>query len=194
MSYKFQYTLDDADFFECNKYSFDNIKGKKELMRNYQYIVPIVGFLILVFVLISSRGDFYIRGVLTIAIALIIISAVWFFAVRLYFNSFFKSDSRVKKLIDTAKEKGQSLGDKNYLVQLDNEYFYSHSDSGEFKFKISVFQRIAEGNNAIYLYSSLGRGGQPVHGYIIPNSVFDSEEHKRGFVDFVKAKTTSVIS
>ena len=193
MLYKFQYTLDDADFFEYNKYSFDNVKGKKELMRNYQYIVPVVGFLILVFVLISNRNDFYIRGILTAVAVLIVISTVWFFAAKLYFNLFFRSDSLVKKSINTAKEKGQNLGDKNYLVQFDNEYFYSHSDSGEFKFKISVFQKIAEDNNAIYLYDNLGRDGQSVHGYIIPNSVFETEEHKKVFLDFVKAKTASVI-
>jgi len=193
MLYKFQYTLDDADFFEYNKYSFDNVKGKKELMRNYQYIVPVVGFLILVFVLISNRNDFYIRGILTAVAVLIVISTVWFFAVELYFNLFFRSDSLVKKSINTAKEKGQNLGDKNYLVQFDNEYFYSHSDSGEFKFKISVFQKIAEGNNAIYLYDSLGSDGQPVHGYIIPNSVFETEEHKKGFLDYAKEKTAFVV-
>ena len=193
MLYKFQYTLDDDNFFEYNKYSFDNIKGKKELMQNYQHTVPVIGLIILVFVLISSREDFYLRGILMAVTVLIVISAVWFFAVKLHFNLFFKSDSRVKKSIDTAKEKGQKLGDKNYLIQFDNEYFYSHSDSGEFKFMISVFQKIAEGNNAIYLYDSLGSDGQPVHGYIIPNSVFETEEHKKGFLDYAKEKTAFVV-
>jgi len=178
--------LGDADFIEYNKYSFDNIKGKKELMQQYQHIVPIVGFIILVFVLIFGRGNFYVRGVVFAVTAFVFISAIWFFAVKLYFNFFFKSDSHVKKSIDAAKKKGQSLGDKNCLVQVDDEYFYSHSDSGEFKFKVSVFQKIAEGNNAFYLYDSLGRDGWPVHGYIIPYSAFETEEDKKDFLDFVK--------
>jgi len=181
MLYEFDITLSEEDLFDYYKYCFDNMKGRKAFVNYYRGFGLFLGIIVLSAVVLI-RDDIYGYGLLRVAGNIAVLYAVWFFGVKFYFKN---STRYIKTMLETKRNKGQSIGNRSLKIQFDNEFCYTQVEEVETKFKISKLQKIAENENAIYLFDSIGLNKQNVSGYTIPKSVFDSAVQKNEFLDFI---------
>jgi len=187
MLYEFEYTVGDSDIFEFNKYHFLNEGGVKQVRATYEGTVPIMALIIIIFVVISNDTDNLISGLIRLGVFYVTISALWIIGVRLYFKFLFRPDSHVKKQLESSKRNNSNPDlydfDRTVKLQFDEEYMYISSQTGETKSKYSIIKKVGDGSNGIYLYQNATQANN------LPNSIFESEEQRNGFLSFIREKS-----
>jgi len=173
MHYTFDFNLDENYYLEFNIYHNYNSKASKRILLSVQLLFPAV--LIVSFLINLTKHESAIEMVPS-GISLIL--AIVFFLV--VFRFLFKSS--LKWTIRLMKKEGRLPFSKNNRLQFDEENIYEFTEVTESKFKYSTIEKIAENDNAIYIYISA------MQAIIIPFSVFKGEAEKEEFITFIKRK------
>jgi hypothetical protein len=90
--------------------------------------------------------------------------------------------SMMKKSIESTKKRGKSPYERDIIMKFGEDWFFEITSETESKSKYSVIDRVIKGNKAVYVFVN------DVQLYLIPFSVFDSEQQEEEFIDFIKGK------
>ena len=105
-----------------------------------------------------------------------IISVIWFFVVKPLFMLVMKLN------IKLIKKDGRLPYGKDVLIQFNEDYFIENTNETESKVKYEIIEKIVCGMYAIYIYIS------SIQAFIVPFSVFENEEQRNEFLEFVNNK------
>ncbi len=176
--YKFEYSLTDSDYIKFNIFHTFNSKSGKKNMLTLRLIVPVILFFILFIPLINKENRDIIFFSSTIFIYLV--SSIICFFLAKHFQIYF-----IKKMVKRIKKDGKLPYGKNNLIKFDQNFIYEVNDKIETKTKYTVLENIMVDDNAIYIYFSA------IQAYIIPFRVFENDEQKEAFLEFINDKIKS---
>jgi len=172
--YQFEFKLDDSDYLEYNKYHrFNSPSGKKNLLI-MRLLAPIfyVAFLILTYENpIKLIINFFFFA---------IISVIFFFIAKPIDILF------LKLTLKAIKKDGKLPYGNDVLIQFDEDFFVETTNESETKTNYSKIEKIAVGKKAFYIYVNA------LQAYIIPFSVFKTEQHRDDFLAFINNKTRTI--
>ena len=175
MIYKFKIKTTDKDYYEFNKYhSTDSPDFKKSRLIGKIYVPAI--FLVM-FIYYVIRGD----DLYSLSFALIIfsiVSLIWCFSLKPLSLLFLKIHIRFMK-------KNGKLPYSNYAtIEFYDDYFVEITENTKTEVKYDALFKVRVNEpKAIYIYQNA------VLAYIIPFAVFDSDDERSEFIDFIKRKS-----
>lgn len=170
--YKFSYTLSEEEYYEFNIYSYLNKPAGKRSFLIFRFLVPLILVASVVFTMVVI-GEIYFGAFDYIFLA---IAVLWIiFAKKFYIRSIRGS---VKKLISKGKA---PYGIPTEMV-FEEDFFKETTPENENKSKYSSVESVAVGPEAVYIYLNA------ILAYIIPNRVFQNDNEKIEFVEFINSK------
>ena len=174
--YRFEFTLNDEDYWEFSKYHANNAPSLKNLITAARLFLPAVLILLTVLSALSYKDlNSFISRIIFYAVS----SVVWVFALKPFLLFFLKIQMKL------LKKDGKLPYGQNSLVTFGEDFVVDISDETETKIKYTKIEKISVGSIAIYLYFSAAQA------LVIPFSVFENDAHKAEFLEFIKGKTNN---
>ena len=175
--YKFNYVLTDNDYFEFNRYHMENAPQMKKQITGLRLIAPaMLIIMIILSVLNRDETEDITAFIIGSSFVFVFISIVWFFAAKLLLM--FSLKAQIKLM----KKDGKLPYGKNVSIEFDETFFIESTEINETKTKYASIEKIAVSNNMIYVYFSA------IQAFILPLSVFESNEQKDAFLLFINDK------
>ncbi|MDR2167255.1 MAG: YcxB family protein [Clostridiales bacterium] len=171
--YKFEYMLDDGDYLEFNKFHHFSSQAFKRNLLVARYGVPAICAM---FIFYAGMG----MGGLVFWAAAVVFGAgglIWLFGFeRLIFNP------TLKRQIKNLRKEGKMPYDELQTITFGEENFHKTTPSGEMTLNYDSFDKIAEGEAAVYIYLST------LQAIIMPLRIFESPAQRQEFLNFLGSK------
>jgi len=174
--YSFNYNLDDTDYLEFNKFHFNTSQAHKKMTLITRLMVPVA---LIIFFLLSLTNYETGTELLVKGAIYIVGSVIWFCVVKPL------SILSIKMNMNAMKKSGKLPYGRNVQIQFDEEVIHEITEIAESKMKYSNIEKIVEVDRALYIYYAATQA------FIIPISVFESEEQKNEFLRFLNIQRTS---
>lgn len=185
MKYQFRYSLSKEDYLKFSEFQATAVNNKEPHIV-YRWLAPI-GFVILSLIQFQELDThFFIRTAFYA-----VISILWIFIIskpstkRLSkSNSAAKYISRqlTKLTIGAIKKSGKLPYGRETLTQFDEDFVISVTDGIETKAGYTSLDKIGVGDCAVYLFIDA------LLAIVIPYSVFETEEQRNEFLEYIKSK------
>lgn len=172
--FEFQYTLDDEDYLEFNKYHLLNSPAGKRNIRILRMLLPAMLAIMLLVIAMQSNADWMeLLGVMTF---FFIVSVIWIVTAQ---KTMLRS---MRKSIHKLKKDGKLPYSKQTAIRFEDDAFHETTEDTETKTAYRKLENIAVSDHAIYAYTSA------MQAYIIPLRVFESDAQRTAFMQFLNAK------
>ena len=175
MLYKFECKITDKDYFEFNKYTTVDSPDVKKHTLVSKLLIPIILFI--QFMVCVIRGDdwYYLSHDLVI---FIVVSVVWFFGIMPF--CLFVSLHSVKSM----SKHGKMPYSESAVMEFYDDCFIEITDDTKSQIQYdAVFKVRINKDKAIYIYQN------SILAYIIPFDVFESDDDRNGFIEFISERT-----
>ena len=171
--YQFEYTMDENDYFEFNKYHlFENPANKKRVLIR-RLMVPLACVVIwLIFLLLGA--DFDTLSVLLFVYS--VFSVMWFLSYK--YSLIFSLRRNIKAM----KKQGKLPYSNEVIIQFNEDCFIETTSATETRTKYTNVEKVVLGKSAVYVYMGA------IQAYIVPFSVFETEKQKEEFCAFIENK------
>jgi len=176
MLYTFNFNINETDYLEFAKFHHGNSLDSRKRILLSKLAVPAV-FIIWIALQFATNRDPFI--ILAMGIVFAIFSIVWIF-----FLSKHLLLMSMKSSIKNMKKEGSEPFARNIRLEIDEENIYQYTEKSETKVKYSQIEKIAQGQYAIYVYTSA------LQAFIIPYRIFESEAQRNEFLNFIKNRQT----
>ena len=175
MIYEFKTKTTDKDYYEFNKYHLTDSPDVKKSWLIGKLYLPTIFLIMLIFYVV--RGDDWYSLSFTLII-FSIVSLIWIFSLKPLLLLFLKIHIRFMK-------KNDKLPYSNYAtIEFYDDYFVEITENTKTEVKYDALFKVRVNEpKAIYLYQNA------VLAYIIPFAVFDSDDERSEFIDFIKRKS-----
>lgn len=175
--HEFKFTLSENDYIELITYQNLNDPLRKQLAAFTRFFPSTIFSLMFVLSLIRCLLENFMQPGSIVASAFFFIFAVgWFLAYKPFVTI------SVKWQIESMKRYGKLPFIKDNLIRFDEDVFVHTTPETESKAKYTIIERIGKGDSAVYIYVN------QLNAYIIPLSVFESEQQLNDFWVFIHSK------
>lgn len=173
MIYQFKYLLHDSDYMEFNKFHLRNSPLFQKAIIIFRLIVPILLLLYLVVLEESYKNlDDLVLSILITAF----LSIAWGLIVKPLFLL------GVKITIKLEKKSGKLPYGKEMQIEFYESFLIDTTEDIVTSVNYTGIKRIGVSDTAMYLYISA------IQAFVIPISVFKSEEERERFLTFINNK------
>jgi len=172
MSYKFEFTLDDSDYLEFNKFHAKTSPSQRRSWLWMRFGVGLVGPGVVWFLASNSENTNSLWVVSAVFIALYLPYVLLFDRIIL--------EPTLKRILKNAKKEGKLSYSQKTVIRFDAEQIHQTSDSGEGTTPYHIIERIGKGKTALYIFIGA------MQAIILPYHVFESEAQKQEFIEFIK--------
>ena len=175
MHYKFDIKLTDHDYYEFNKCYIQHAPETKKLLRIFDWILPVISVIAIIRSVIMGY-EWTVIGIMAAFLTVVCLAAMLFMKAFTLFN--------LKVLLKIQIKKGKIAYSENSTLEFGDESFTETTEEHKSEIKYSADYKIYEyDGRAIYIMISSAAG------YIIPLSLFESDEEKNEFLEFIHKKT-----
>jgi hypothetical protein len=171
--FEYNIILTEQDYITFNQYHMSHSANGKKAILMFRLLMPIISLCALLIFWIAEADPTLI---LVEAIVLGLLSVYFFFySKKILMKSVIKTVAKLRK-------EGKLPFNQESTITFDETHILEKTDLNESKISYQMIEKIADMKDAIYIYFSA------MQAYIIPNSVFESDEHKKEFLDFMHTK------
>lgn len=173
--YKFECVTTDKDYYDFNMYhAWYSPDAKKQVWFSRLYVPALL--LIMFIVYIIQCDDLYTLAVEFLFFA--IISIAWIFMIK-PISIFF-----LKRNIKSMNKKGNKAYSEYSLIEFTEDCFTETTDKAKTQYQYNAVYKIRVNEpKAIYIYIN------SVIACIVPLSLFETEDEKKNFIEFLCQKT-----
>lgn len=170
--YKFDFKLNDADYFEFNKFHVNSATSNKRAVLMIRLFLPVV--LLIILLLRYLKEDIILM--ISMLISFTFVSVLWVLMIKPLLFLFLQINIKLLKM------DGKMPYAKEVSVCFEDDQCIEITEIAESKIRYSAIEKIGIGRNAVYLYFGA------VQALIIPFFAFADEEQKRTFLEFIRSK------
>ncbi len=176
MIYKFDVFLDDKDYYEYNKFHILHSPYGKKQKKTIGIIFAVFALIVLIMMTIVESFLAAVIAAIPMVILGVIMTLLYPLIVLLV----------VKIQIALMKKSPKKNYSPKSTVQFLDETFVEETEVGKTETKYFVIDRISVTEQAIYMHMNA------VLAYILPTSLFESDEALDEFIDFLKTKNEKI--
>ena len=171
--FEFNIVLTEQDYIRFNQYHMTHSANGKKAILLLRLLMPIISLCALLIFVVADADP-----------TLILIEAIVLGLLSIFFIFYGKKIllKSVAKNISKLKKDGKLPFNQESTITFDETHILEKTDLNESKISYQIIEKIAETENAIYIYFSA------MQAYIIPNTVFESNEHRKELLDFMYTK------
>jgi len=182
MLYQFEYNLGEKDYLDFNV--FHNVKASENGSK--KSIIIFFSAILVVFSLLFIRNH-GLNVATFIAIVIFMVIITLFFLLLTFLVKITRLNNTftvliLKWQIKSIKKTGKLPFGKENTLRFFEDFMMSIEDGTETKMKYTNIEKVAAGDNAIYIYFSA------MQAFIIPFSVFSNEQERNEFYAFINQK------
>ena len=173
--YSFFYRISEEDYFEFNKHVLFGSKRFKPMLLLTKIILPVILALMLVFSIIMGEKS----------VGVIIAEAVIYTAIAVLWVLFFEKIYLIplKRLLKKMKNDGKLPYSTSGTLLFDEDNFTDKSILQTLTVDYAAVEKIDVNKGYVYIFNTSQTG------FILPESSFDSEDQRSGFLKFLEDKT-----
>ena len=174
--FKFNYTLDDNDYFEFNKYHVQHSPSQRRNQLLTRFGVPFICAMLVFYFHRSFDGLAFWLSV----VALVAVAVGWVVGYpKLVLEPL------IRRMISNLKRDGKLPFGDTELATFEMDYLRKITSTGERRVCYAALQSIVEGETAIYIYLNA------LEAVIMPNRIFKDEGQRQSFLKFLHTKKNS---
>jgi len=176
--YTFEYTLDEKDYLEFNKFHHMNSAETKKITKPTNLLFAAIGFvgwILLMFFEIPETLAF-----LGILLGFLTAFCVVVFSLILLWKPLIMLLVRIS--IKSMKKQGKLPFGKVNIIHFSEEDIHQIAEISETKVKYDIIEKIDVGDKAIYIYFTAAQA------FLVPYSAFENEQQTIDFLSFIKEK------
>jgi len=175
--YTFEYTLDEADYLEFNKFLYIESRETAQMKKIRKPVYFAIYFSFVAVLILSGITYEGLISVIMIALACVVATLMLFIIFWKRIALFF-----IMLSINYVKKDGKSLFGKENKIHFDEISIHEVTELAEIKVTYENVERIMEGRHAIYIFLNA------IQAFIIPYRTFESKQQKTDFLFFIKEK------